>query len=99
MSKAKTNNAKEILIKLYEISIFLEKQKYKNINRTLLSLKQLLLEEMPKKKEHICLLSSKDLKLTGKLIECRTVKDWENFGFNNAVDEFKDMIERIFNLR
>ena len=58
--------------------------------QTLLSACQFLCDvsdKMLPKKEHIALLSNKDLLFTGKLTEHRTVKDWIKYGYNQAREE------------
>lgn len=52
------------------------------------------------KKQHIAILSNKDLIFTGKLTEHRTIKDWIKYGYNSAIDEMskiplKDILSKI----
>ncbi len=44
--------------------------------------------KVPNKKEHLAILSNKDLIFTGKLVEGRTIQDWIKYGYNQAIDDF-----------
>ena len=50
---------------------------------------------LPKEKEHMALLSNKDLIFTGELTEHRTVKDWIKYGYNQAR---KDCLDAVMEL-
>lgn len=50
---------------------------------------ELVLAKLPEKEEHICLLKKPNLE------ECRTVKDWVKFGYNQAIDETEAKIREL----
>ena len=45
--------------------------------------------KMPEEEKGLVFLSSKELKLTDKLIEGRTLEDWIKYGYNLALSDFR----------
>ena len=75
------------LCKIYPPSKIVE---FKQALDKILSACQLLCDtsdKLPPKKEHVAILSDKDLIFTGKLTEGRTVKDWIKYGSNQRREE------------
>ena len=69
------------------------KRSRETTSQTVLAIKQILRERTPNRKEHIAILSNKELSLTGKLVEGRTVKDWIKYGYNQYHDEWEQIIK------
>ena len=59
----------------------------------------LAIEGMPEERKHIAMLSNKQLAETGKLLECRTVDDWINYGFNQALSSAITQLQDYQKLR
>ncbi len=51
-----------------------------------------ILELIPEKKNNMCLLSNKDLIFTGEFTECRSIKDWIKYGYNQAITDMKQRL-------
>ena len=51
--------------------------------------KSVLDSKMPEEKKGLVFLSNKELTLTGKLTEGRTLEDWIKYGYNQARSDFR----------
>lgn len=54
---------------------------------------------LPKREEHVCILSKKDLAITGKFIEGRTLKDWISYGKNQIIDIAAPLLAKVIQER
>ena len=67
-----------------------DKQTFETIQKGALKIAQFVREKIPERKEHFAILSNKDLIPT--LIEGRTIKDWIKYGYNQAIQDFKERL-------